>query len=75
MTQEEYKQYQMVYQKEQERLEQAILFCEQEKEKREEERKCSKITLERLLIVWLLKRIEIYEEKKIKIWFSFQIDR
>ncbi len=75
LTQEEYKQYQMVYQKEQERLEQAILFCEQEKEKREEERKCSKITLERLLIVWLLKRIEIYEEKKIKIWFSFQIDR
>lgn len=72
--QEEYQQYQLIYQKEQEEREQAILFCRQEKRRREEERQQKKGILDRMLLVFLIEKIEMDREKKIRIWVRFRMD-
>ena len=74
LDQEEYLQYRTVYLKEQEKLEQAVQLCKKEKDKREKEQKQGKIILDRLFYLLLIEKIEIYQEKKIKIWFRFQMD-
>lgn len=70
---QEYEQYRSVYQKEQKRMEEAVLFCKEEKNRREE---CEKREeMERLFVVLLVERMEVYEGKKVVVWFWFRMDK
>lgn len=68
---EEYKQYREVYQTRQKEMEKAVLFCREEQRKRNEERKGIAFEPDRLLLVLLIERIEVYEGKHIRIRFGF----
>lgn len=70
----EYDRYRKTYQQEQQRMKEAILFCKWEKMHREKAGIWGNPTEERLLLVWLIRRIEVSEEKKVTIWFRFQMD-
>ena len=67
-------QYQDIYLKEQEYLKQANFLCEQEKRKREIENQRSKAIPDRLWVVLLIDKIEIFQKKKIRISFRFRMD-
>lgn len=76
---EEYQRYRTVYLEGQKKQRQAVFLCKQEKSRREEEdkqgREWKEIVPDRLLCLLLIEKIEIGEEKKIKIWVRFRMDR
>ena len=74
LQQSDYMQYQDIYLKEQEYLKQANFLCEQEKRKREIENQRSKAIPDRLWVVLLIDKIEIFQKKKIRISFRFRMD-
>jgi len=67
----EWKQYQAVYLKQIEWEKKAVLLCEQELKHQKRKEDAEEIILSHSFLVWLIKRIEIYDGKKVKIQFRF----
>jgi len=75
LTYEEYEQYKKVYQTRRTELEKAILLCQKEQERKKSAEKNIKFIPDRLLVILLMERIEVYDGKHIKIRFAFRMDK